>query len=145
MPVFLTSLLTNAKLWIGILILAAVGAGFIYVKHVQDELALSQANLKTEQANEVTLKGTISQLTAAQAQDQLVIQQVTSDKQAALDAVSALNTSLNTSAQQIGTLKSQLNNITAKPTNLTPFLVQAIQGVQAQQASRAAAPVGASQ
>lgn len=142
MLAIITKLFGNAKVLLGVGILAALVAGFIYVKHVQDELALSQANLKTEVANEVTLKNTIDQLTAAQKQDQLVIQQVTTDKQAALDSVDALNTKINTSTSQISALKDQLNKVNAKPVALTPFLSQAINDVQGR---RAAAAVGASQ
>lgn len=145
MLAIIAKLFGNAKVLLGIGLLAAVAAGFVYVKHVQGELTLAQANLKTEQANEVTLNNTISQLKQAQDQDALVIKQLTDDKQAALTAANDLNTKINTSKSEIVSLKKALNNITVAPTAITPYLSQAIQGVQDRRTSRAAAPVGASQ
>lgn len=146
MPTFITSLLTNAKLWLVVLaIVALAGVGF-YVYHLKNEVTTAQTAVASAQVNEAKMNDTINGLTAQQAQAQQVIQQVTSDKQQAIAAVSALSDSLNHSAQQISTLKQQLNNVKATPTPISPYLSQAIQGVMDQQVSRAAsAPIGASQ
>lgn len=137
MLTIITTIFSSAKMWIGIGILALVLAGYGYVHHIQAELALSQANLKTEVANETLLKNQVGELQTAQAQAALVIAQVTKDKADALVAVDALNTSLNASVTQYDVLKAQQNKITAKPVAVSsPYINQAIQAVQARRASR---------
>ena len=118
---------------IAVILICAV-VGFAYYKYSSLQSDLKEANdaIKVFQVNEAVYKSSIQTLENSNKQNQAIIEQMTIEKQQALDAVTSLNESINKQNRSLSSLQKKLSDmkLTVAPTPLTPYLKESIRGIQ---------------
>ena len=100
----------------------------------QKQLELTKQTLMIEQKNNETLRNNVATLAQTNQNNQAVIAQLTADKQLALDSVKTLSVEITKSNQSFSTLQRKLDQINTPPSKLTPYISQAIKGIQEERA-----------
>jgi len=121
------------KDWRMVLALVVVVIAGIIVwkfKHLESELNHTKDVLKVEQSNNQVLRNNLDQAGQINADNAKMIEAAEAEKKRALEAVSQLNTDLKRTNQSIDAIKQKISGITTPPTKLSPFLVEAVRGVQ---------------
>jgi hypothetical protein len=126
------------------ILLTLAVALLIGLTYWQFKVVSHKLELKTEQAaiaekNNEVLRKNEAVLQEANAQNAVIITQLQKDKQISIDAVTDLSTKVSKNNQVLMTLQSKINSIKAPPTPLTPYFVDAIDGIQKQRAPASAA------
>jgi uncharacterized phage infection (PIP) family protein YhgE len=114
------------------LILASIVVALIYVKFyiLQHKLAKAQDAIVVEQQHSQALQTNLNQAVKINEENAAVITQLQTDKQNALASVSKLNTELQQTNNNVNQIKDRINALTIAPTQLTPYLSEAVKGVQ---------------
>jgi predicted negative regulator of RcsB-dependent stress response len=127
---FFTSIFGDWKVLL-LLIVAIVG-GLIGWKIYHLEKSLKSANeiIQVEKKNNEVLRGNVNSLVAINQENQQKIEQLVKDKQLALESSKKLSDSIAKTTKSFEELNAKLDTIKTDPTKLTPFLIQAIDGIQ---------------
>ena len=119
-----------------IILIISIGliAGFTYYsfKQINKKYELKQEQYEAEVKNSEVLRKNVSGLTQINADNQNLIVQMQKDKQIALEAVTTLSENINKNNKLLVDVQIKVNKIKAPPTLLTPYLAEAIDGVQQQ-------------
>ena len=124
----LRSFFGNWKVLLITLLLAIAGLVALKIRHTENQLT-------KEQAANATLQADYTQAQAANAQNELVIKQLQQDKQQALDALSKLSDDIQATRTDINAVRTKVNKLSVAPTKLPPYLIEAINGIQASSAA----------
>ena len=138
--VIVTNVVENPKVLVTVVVVAIALFVAFKVHQTEQELTAAKQQVVLEQQNNKTLQGNVMTLQAANDQNKLVIEQLSADKQSAINSVSNLTAVLSRTNQALGTVQTAVNSIKVAPVKLSPYIVQAIDGIQ--QARKV--PVGAS-
>lgn len=114
------------------LILTSIVVAIIYAKFyfLQHKLVKAQEAVQLEQQHSQALQTNLDQAVKINGENTLVIGQLKTDKDNALNAVSKLNTELQRTNASVTQIKDRINGLTVAPTQLTPYLSEAVKGVQ---------------
>lgn len=121
--------------WQVLLIIVVVGISlmvFFNIRQLEKKLEQSQQTLKIEQENNKVLRENLTQLQLINTENQAVIGQVTADKNTAIESVTSLSAELTKTNKSLTELKTRINAITTPPTKLSPYIAEAISGIQTQ-------------
>lgn len=118
------------RILLAVIALCAALFGWWKWNKIQEELADQKAKVEQVEAANQILEGNNKTLAEANQQNVLVIDQVKKDSETAKAQVQKLNTDLTISSRKINDLKNQLDNITVPAVPLSPYIAQAIDGIQ---------------
>jgi hypothetical protein len=114
------------------LILVGIIVALIYVKIyvLQHKLTKAQDAVLVEQQHSQALQTNLNQAVKINEENAVVITQLQTDKQNVLASVNKLNTELQRTSNNVNQIKDRINALTVAPTQLTPYLSEAVKGVQ---------------
>ena len=112
------------------LILVGIVAALIYAKFyiLQHKLAKAQDAVVVEQQHSQALQANLNQAVKINGENAVVITQLQTDKQKALASVSKLKIELQRINSNVNQIKDRINALTVAPTQLTPYLSEAVKG-----------------
>ena len=115
-----------------LLLIIAIVSGLIGWKIYDLEKSLKDANeiIQVEKKNNEVLRGNVTSLVSINQENQQKIEQLVKDKQLALESSKKLSESIAKTSKTFDELNAKLDSIKADPTKLSPFLIQAIDGIQ---------------
>jgi hypothetical protein len=122
----------NPKFLIGLAIVAVLGGA--YYKYHSLQINLEEANiaLKQEQDNNVVLRGNIETITQVNAANSQILKQQAIDSKTTVETITKLSNDLKKSGRSYTDLHAKIESIKDKPVPLTPYLKEAIIGIQAE-------------
>jgi len=126
----LEKVLGNPKVLLVIVIAIIMGIVALKVRHLESEITVAKQQVVAEQKNNEVLRGNAATLETANAQNKTVIDQLTLDRQNAINSVTELSARLSQTNKTLTEVQQSLEQIKAAPTKLTPYLSQAINGIQ---------------
>ena len=118
------------RMILALILLVIAGVLFWKFKSLDSDLVKSKEALRIEQVNTQTLRNNLASAAQINQENANVIKQLEEDKKRALEAIAGLNTDIKKTNQGIEAIKQKINSITTPPTKLTPYLVEAVRGVQ---------------
>ena len=131
-----SKIFSNWRIFVAIVLVCVIGyAGWKY-KSLNSDLADAQKQIQVEQKNNETLRGNVSTLQAANDQNQIIISQLTADKQMAIESVGKLTTEIAKTNQALNVVQKKIDTIKTPPVKLTPYISSAIEGIQASRAAK---------
>ena len=142
---FLLKFFTNPRVIIGLLIAAVVAYGWWKYNDLQSTIEEQAAVIKQEKENNAVLRGNIETLTEVNIANERILKQQQLSAQAAAKTINKLAKDLQTSSKSFNGVQSRVDAITTPPVPLTPYLKEAIIGIQEQRAILAAPAAPASE
>jgi len=118
------------RMVLALILLIVAGVLFWKFKSLDGDLTKAKEALRIEQVNTQTLRNNLASAAQINQENANVIKQLEEDKKRALEAVAGLNTDIKKTNQGIEAIKQKINSITTPPTKLTPYIVEAVRGVQ---------------
>lgn len=128
---FLLKGLTNIKVIAVILIALMLAGVWFKFHHLESKLAKTQTALKQSEENNKILKSNNEIIADANRSNQAVIDQLAKDKRAATESVNKLSSAVAASNKSLEELQSKISGLTIPPTLLSPYIAEAIIGIQA--------------
>lgn len=129
---FVTKVLGDWRLLLAVVFIVVGGLIAFKIHRLESKLTDSQNQVKVEQQNNATLRTNNATLQEANGQNQVIITQLTADKQAAVASVSKLSSEIGKTNKSLADVQQKLDSIKDAPTKLTPYISQAIDGIQRQ-------------
>jgi uncharacterized membrane protein YhiD involved in acid resistance len=104
---------------------------FMKFTNMEKNLKKAKEDFANEQQHSQVLQNNWNQAVEVNKQNQAVIQQLQLDKDNAQEALTSLSVSVEHANTQVSNIKSKLDSIAVKPTTISPYISEAITGVQA--------------
>jgi septal ring factor EnvC (AmiA/AmiB activator) len=118
------------RIVLAVILFIVVGFGYYKWNHLQNELEKKQQQIEFVEKNNAILKENNNVLLDANKQNEAVIAQIKKDQETTLAAVNRLNKDINKSNKGVADLKTKLEGLKTPPTPLTPFISEAVDGIQ---------------
>jgi uncharacterized protein HemX len=116
-----------AAILIGIILIIV----FLKFTNMEKNLKKAKEDFANEQQHSQVLQNNWNQAVEVNKQNQAVIQQLQLDRDNAQEALTSLSVSVERANTQVSNIKTKLDSITVKPSSISPFISEAINGVQA--------------
>lgn len=130
MPAFLLSFFSSPRTIIVIVILIALGGAYYKYNSLQNDLEEERAALKVEMDKNAVLRDNIETLTKVNEINSKIIEQQTKSAKTTVETIGRLSNELRNSGKSFTEIQSRIDNIKTAPVPLTPYLVEAINGIQ---------------
>lgn len=134
MPAFLLSFFSSPRTIIVIVILIALGGAYYKYNSLQNDLEEERAALKVEMDKNSVLRDNIETLTKVNEINSKIIEQQTKSAKTTVETIGRLSNELRNSGKSFTEIQSRIDNIKTAPVPLTPYLVEAINGIQEERA-----------
>lgn len=122
----------NPKFLIGLAIVAVLGGAYYKYHSLQSDLEEATIALKQEKDNNVVLRGNIETITQVNAANSQILKQQAIDSKTTVETITKLSNDLKKSNKSFNELHAKIESIKDKPVPLTPYLKEAITGIQAE-------------
>ena len=129
---FLLKLLMNPRVIVIVLIAIAVGGVYWKFHSLQGDLEEMAAALKKEKDNNVILQSNLDTVTQINQANEKVLKQQQLAAKTNVETIQKLANDLRTSSQGFTDVQGRVDAVKAAPVPLTPYLKEAIDGIQEQ-------------
>lgn len=126
----ISKIFSDWRILVAIIVIVISGIIMLRIHKMEKNLAQAKEELVVERKNNDTLRGNVSTLVTTNKSNGVVIEQVTKDRDAAVKSVSALSNSIAETNRTVNSLKQKIDGLKTPPTPLTPYLVEAVEGIQ---------------
>ena len=120
----------NPKIIIAIVIAIVLGGAYYKYHSLQSDLEEATIALKQEKDNNAVLRGNIDTLTQVNAANDKILQQQAINAKTTVAVITKLSNDLKRSNQSFVDVQSNIDAIKDLPVPLTPYLKEAINGIQ---------------
>jgi uncharacterized protein HemX len=129
---FLLKFLMNPRVIVIVLIAIAVGGVYWKFHSLQSDLEETAAALKKEKDNNVILQSNLDTVTQINQANEKVLKQQQQAAKTNVETIQKLANDLRTSSQGFTDVQGHVDAVKAAPVPLTPYLKEAIDGIQEQ-------------
>lgn len=145
MPTVLLKFFMNPRVLLGLAIAAVIGYGWWKYNDLQSTIEEQAAAIKQEKENNAVLRGNIDTLTKINIANERILKQQQLSQKAATEMINKLSKDLQASTKSFGEIQGKIDAMAVPPTPLTPYLKEAITGIQEQRAVLASPAPAASE
>lgn len=100
------------------------------IRSLEKSLTAASEQIVFEKKNNEILRGNVSTLEAVNKENQLQVNQLLTDKKIALESTKKLAETVATTNKSLENLQDRIDQLKDSPTKLSPYISQAIDGIQ---------------